>query len=98
MQNELQTTKERDEQIEKIISSFDWKIVHKAMTAVNWRWSTCEYGVPKIGDLVNIAIMLLKDAWDNGCSSVRTGGFEASLQDGVLFLEFCLEHKNAGDL
>lgn len=80
----------KKEAIDSILDNFDFERVHKAMTALNWTWITTK-GVPEIPDLRQKARELLKDVSKRKSgTTVGTGGFEASKEDGVLQLEFVL--------
>ncbi|MGA9651945.1 hypothetical protein [Pedobacter sp.] len=77
--------------------SFDFKLVHKAMLAVEWKWSFGtdkygieNYGIPTLDTIKQHAARLLKEAYDKDCS-ISTGGFSAGWDSGELYLLFQLE-------
>lgn len=91
-------TTELNEEIAKIIDKFDWLKTHQAMTAVNWKWSTCDNQIPSIGMLVTTSIELLNAVWGTEDCSQSTGGFTASFGHGHLALDFCIEGISGADL
>lgn len=80
--------------IDYIMDNFDFEKVHKAMNALDWKWSSSN-GIPEIYDLRRTARSLLKSAWvygQNGAENPRTGtgGFWAEYgkhDDGSEWLE-----------
>jgi hypothetical protein len=68
----------RDEVIEEVVKEFDFGKVHKALVAVEWKWSMGEepMGVPTRDQIEKEARDLLKRAWDSK-REWRTGGFVA---------------------
>ncbi len=86
----------RKEQIDQIISHFDWGRVHKAMVALNWKWcsSSMENSIPSIGELIVCATGLLNDVSPNDTYRA-TGGFKATCDiNGYLGLEFIVSEWN----
>lgn len=81
-----------EEKIIDILNNFDFKIVHKAMVALEWNWylGTGGEGIPSVGALKKAARELLTDALvkKSTCSS---GGFYAEYYNGDVALRFVLE-------
>lgn len=96
----------REELINKMVNDvmedFNFHIVYKVMNATNWEWAQ-EGGNTKIPSLYQImkcaSDLLTRVAakYGEGNSCISTGGFEASLRDGVLKLRFILEENEAFD-
>lgn len=87
-------TELKEIQIEKIISHFDFKSVHKAMYATGWIWNSSD-GVPSIAELKKEAKRLLNEVKTN----ISTGGFEAIKDDnGDLSLSFEFESVHISEL
>lgn len=84
-----------------ISEHFDWRKVHKVMEVLNWKWYFCkdkEVRVPTIDELKQRAEDLLYQVFtDSDISSVATGGFEAGMDDGELWLNFSIEGINTTD-
>lgn len=81
----------------EIGSTFDFKMVHKAMMATEWKWllgtdnlGADNYGIPTLETMQNHAYSTLKAAYDTG-NTISTGGFSAGWEDGSLYLTFTLE-------
>lgn len=65
-----------NDKIDEVLRDFDFDKVHKAMVAVEWKWSVCGPAVPTREQLVAQARELLESAVrDNGMW--RTGGLSA---------------------
>ena len=82
----------KKEAIEHILDNFDFEIVHKAMTALDWEWASTD-GVPEIPDLRKKARRLLKDVSKRKEDKffTGTGGFEVSKEDRILELKFVID-------
>jgi hypothetical protein len=91
-----------DAEIKEVIDNFDFEIVHRVMTFLNWKWAprgTVEplredlHYIPTINDLRNGLAQLIHRAVEQinpeGKSSLATGGFhvDLTLEDGHLFID-----------
>ena len=81
------------EQMELILCNFDFHKVHKVMECLDWAWyadgiSQC----PEPWEVREHALQRMKDAIKSGYSN--TGGFEAKVEDGVLYLAFVVENTH----
>ena len=80
----------REQQIEYIMTTFDFKRVHDAMTKLNWTWSGSE-SVPSIRELKVTARKCL-EGLGGDCTGWSTGGFGAFLDRyGYRALYFSVE-------
>lgn len=81
----------KTEAINYILDNFDFELVHKAMTALNWTWR--DGGVPAVSDLRQKARQLLSEIHidNSGKGYYASGGFEVTALDGILKLDFVLE-------
>jgi hypothetical protein len=83
----------------EIIADFDFEKVHKAMVAVDWKYSLPVPHIPDVDELKQIAEMLLDRVLLSGSGSARTGGFEAWLGDEegqpIAGLKFWLERTES---
>ena len=79
-------------QIAKILNDFDFKRVHRCMTAMNWTWH--EKSVPSIEQLQECARELLRDCKRKRGHALSTGGFQASCDGSHLSLTFLIEEAN----
>ena len=74
---------DKSKAINEIVDQFNWERVHKAMTALDWKWSEERYhSVPTIGALFRCAVDLLHHAYDGAEKEKEdymagTGGFYA---------------------
>lgn len=90
-----------DEQVEKIMKSFDFKKVHKTMILLDWKWATKKGPqVPSTKAIKAQARKMLAelvDTYDEQVATRRfsTGGFSASRCYDSLFLQFVLESAEA---
>ena len=90
----------RDELIEAMVTAvmeeFDFDKVHDVMVFLDWRWSieNGERTVPSSCRLMKMADRLLRDCakyyGDGQFHASGSGGFMASLDNGVLGLQFIL--------
>lgn len=87
----------KKEQIKLVLDEFDFKKLHLAMSAVNWKWKF-ENGsrVPTYQELEHNAKLQLEKVADSKEENItfELGGFEASKQDGILQLRFIFESSN----
>jgi hypothetical protein len=80
--------------VDRVIESFNFDKVHKAMVALNWTWRN--EGVPTIKQLKETARKLLKDSSENEFGNIMTGGFKAEYhKDGEFSLEFILAETSS---
>jgi len=89
------------ENFEEAIDNFNFKRVHKAMKALNWKWAN-NYGqesVPTIKKMKDTCRDLINGIiyGDKEIGSCRTGGFYVSVIniDGLVDISFILE-KSVG--
>jgi len=86
------------EQIKIIMSDFDFKKVHLAMKALDWKWTyeNEKKKVPPVEDLISIAEHCLNNLANskNRNATLNIGGFEAEKAEGILELRFILEKVN----
>lgn len=85
-------------ELDKIMDSFDFEKVHRAMCALDWEWYPL-YGVPTTSELRVQARKLLTDAYDLGTASgrdyvVATGGFHALYDPKESYLELSFQVSN----
>lgn len=90
-QNDMQIRKQ------KILDEFDFHKVRKAMKAVGWKWGVTRKGchkldLPTIDELKEQAIRLLQEVMTRD-TTISCGGFEASKNDNLLSLKFCIDSK-----
>lgn len=85
--------------LKAIMTSFDFKSLHQAMTAVNWTWSVGRDAkgnnvavVPSVETLEQKAEYMLKKVYDTGVS-ISSGGFCAGIDGGDIYLEFTFEAR-----
>ena len=87
----------KKEQIKLVLDGFNFKNVHVAMTALNWKWKF-ESGsrLPSVQELEHNAKLQLEKVAESKEENdvLELGGFEASKQDGILQLRFVLESSN----
>ena len=94
----VEETKNNYEKICRILIEFNFDKVRKVMEALDWNWATWEdeydvshhMEIPSTYALRCQAYKLLKDALKDK-TTVCTGGFEASYEDGDLSLKFVVE-------
>ena len=93
----------RIDSIENILDEYDFQRVYCVMEALEWHWSTAEYGLPSIAELRRQARGLLEDVYryeDSACITMGCGGFEANRLMGIgslnkyLSLKFVVEEGN----
>lgn len=82
--------KTKEEQIKEIISNFDWVRVHKVFIALKWEYYKVN-GIPTIGDLINAATDCLNAVASGGTNYCDSGGFKATLENGLMGLDFIVE-------
>lgn len=60
----------------QLIAEFDFKKVHRLMTALNWEWGSSE-GVPSIGEMRTVVTDLVESLYKHNADSmcISTGGF-----------------------
>jgi len=98
-----------DEQIENIMDSIDFNKIHKTMKALNWRWyypKSNKTKVPSIKRIKETANRLLSDIvkthekYEVGSKDyyMATGGFEATIDKGIVCLSFVVEKYYGNDL
>ena len=104
----LQPTPEQTAAVLRVMNTFDFEKVHKAMVAVDWKWTTRnpddvhELAIPDIDRIKESAANLMwscyewLDEKDVDGSRVASGGFTATLdKDGTISLEFILEEAGS---
>lgn len=84
-----------EQMVTEVMENFDFFKVHKVMTRLDWHWVTTygETAVPSLFRLMNVAENLLRETADHYGDKefyASTGGLMASLEDGVLTLQFIL--------
>ena len=93
----------RIDSIENILDEYDFQQVYCVMEALDWHWSTAEYGIPFIAELSRQARGLLEDVYryeDCAFISMGCGGFEATRRMEVgdltkyLSVKFVVEEGN----
>lgn len=79
--------------IEEIMRAFDFRLVHKVMTYINWQWQGD--GVPSLARLQARAMDLLANVTDpsRNCVMSSTGGLRAERQGKNLRLSFELSYS-----
>jgi len=94
---ENNTLKNYEEQIEYILSNFDFDKVYKVMKWSNWIWKNNEKS-PSHYELITTAERLLNEciigaiAEDKEIYTISTGGFKAELYEDCLSLYFIIEY------
>jgi hypothetical protein len=83
--------------LKDIMTSFNFRVLHQAMTAVNWTWNvgTDAKGnnvavVPSVETLEQKAKELLKEVYDREVS-ISTGGFCAGIDGDEIYLTFSFD-------
>ena len=77
-------TEKQQEVIDEIMDNFDFEKVHKAMTALDWKWGK---GIPDVWELKKSARRLLKTSIEeNTC--IGTGGFLVDKDGDYISLKF----------
>jgi len=86
--------------VKEIFESFNFENVHKAMMATNWVWvlgtdrnGKDNYGIPSLETIIDHALILLKQAYDEE-KQISTGGFSCGIDSGELYLVFSLEENS----
>ena len=85
-----------EQMVTEVMENFDFVKVHKVMTHLDWQWVTTygETTVPSLFRLMNVAENLLRETaehyGDKEFHANSTGGLMASLDNGVLTLQFIL--------
>ena len=85
-------TEKKQDQLDEIMDHFDFGIVHKAMTANNWKWvldDGIHYEVPDESRLRQVARRLITHAIKDNIST-STGGFCVTIDTDCIKLEFIL--------
>lgn len=89
------------QQIDSIIDKFKFEKVHKAMTALDWKWilpGQEELAVPSISDLIRTSRYLLSKVATGPERVWSTGGLLAERYgDGSLSLLFYIDHTSDDD-
>lgn len=66
------------EQIEQVMSLFDFNRVEKVMRFLNWHWWDAENGVPTLSEIKTHARVLMERLnRETDMKGISTGGFEA---------------------
>lgn len=73
--------------IDYILTCFDFDKVRKTMLALTWSWYDTEGEAPSYYRLIKRAEELLRDAWRNK-HTIGSGGFVAEYSEGTLELRF----------
>jgi hypothetical protein len=87
----------KKEQIKIVLDEFDFKKIHLAMSAVNWKWRFDNGSrVPSYQELEHNAKLQLEKVADckEESAVIELGGFEASKHNGILQLRFIFESSN----
>ena len=86
----MATTKTRfQEQVEEVLSAFDFDRVHQVMESLAWTWANLDR-VPTKAELMTEARRLLAEL-DGKAGVLGSGGLRASYkEDGTLSLKFIL--------
>lgn len=86
----MATTKTRfQEQVEEVLSTFDFDRVHQVMESLAWTWANLDR-VPTKAELTTEARRLLSEL-DGKAGVLGSGGLRASYkEDGTLSLKFIL--------
>lgn len=107
-----QTTEEqRERMMDIVIDNFNFDKVHRAMTALDWKWvtETGELELPSVDRIRSSARRLLRESyrlqWKYGddCKTVGSGGLQASYSyadhngDANFNLAFVLTEENSHD-
>ena len=80
------------ELIDNIMDNFDFRKVHQAMKALNWKWDRIDE-IPEEHELRKAARAVLRGAIAYGFTG--TGGFNARYLDGTLELYFVVTEWNS---
>ena len=90
----------RDELIDKMVTDlmedFDFETVHQVMVNLDWEWDigNGEMAVPSTYRIMKTADRLLREAashyGEKNAFCTGTGGFQATLDEGILTLQFIL--------
>ena len=90
-----------EQMVTDVMEDFDFDKVHDVMVHLDWRWSidNGERTVPSSYRLMKTADRLLRETaahyGDKEFHAQGTGGFMASLDNGVLALQFILTETTA---
>lgn len=90
-----------DKMVTDVMECFDFETVHDVMVSLNWEWDIGdgEKTVPSIYRLMRNAERLLRNAashyGEKNAFCTGTGGLLATLDDGILTLEFILKESSA---
>ena len=90
-----------EQMVTDVMEDFDFDKVHDVMVHLDWRWSIAngERTVPSSYRLMKTADRLLRETaahyGDKEFHAQGTGGFMASLDNGVLALQFILTETTA---
>ena len=90
--------------ITQVMESFDFEKVHDVMNLLDWRWSNGDGGlaVPSLYKIIKTADNLLRNVakyyGDKEFHCFSTGGFTASLDNGILSLQFILTETTSDDM
>lgn len=86
-----------EKMLDSIMENFDFKKVHDAMLALDWRWASTRGDVPTVEEIEDEAARLLWDVVNaEDYDVIGTGGLEASKDfsnwdDPYIGLKFILE-------
>ena len=84
-------TQWEDTDIEKLIRAFDWERTHRFMLNNNWTWGV-EQHVPSIQEMKDNARCLFQELFKyKDTHALCSGGFEVSMSDQGLGLQFIVE-------
>jgi hypothetical protein len=88
-----------DEQIECIMSNFDFNKVRRVMIGLGWTWNDKPFS-PSVEELQKTAIRLLSSITDCaiGSTFIRSGGFCATRRGAELRLAFEIEHYDGSEI
>ena len=78
-----------------VLLYFDFQRVHDTMVALDWEWHN--EGVPEIETIKEAAKKMLLDCDRENLGGISSGGFAASIQDGIPSLEFVVAGYTAED-
>ena len=90
--------------ITQVMEDFDFEKVHNVMNLLDWRWSNSDGGsdVPSFYKIIKTAEKLLRGVakyyGDEEFHCFSTGGFMASLDNGILALQFILTEITSDDM
>ncbi len=85
-----------DKMVTDVMEGFDFETVHNVMVSLNWKWAIGDgkMTIPSIYRIMRTANWLLKTAASHYGEEERfttgTGGFQATLDEGYLTLQFIL--------